>query len=197
MVRSLIGASTVGYQSSKTSAQAGVDRGWPRLPTIRAASHRPRHPHRVHQPTHRSPGATSPVRRGRRPRRRTRSTRRAFRTRRTRRVQRATPPRRGRRHDPRSPDRTQPGNVPIRIVVRPGFVGGSRPWKRGWSHATSAVTWEADDASVHRVGEGSSNGNGGGLAGNSLVPLNFSRRGADRHRCLGPLCVLAVRIPPV
>ena len=33
---------------------------------------------------------------------------------------------------------------------RPGFVGGSRPWKRGWSHAEGEVLGEADDASVRR-----------------------------------------------
>jgi hypothetical protein len=34
------------------------------------------------------------------------------------------------------------------VVNRPGFVGDSRPWKRGWCHATREVPREADDASL-------------------------------------------------
>jgi transposase len=32
---------------------------------------------------------------------------------------------------------------------RPGFLGGSMSWKRGWSYASREVSGEADDASVH------------------------------------------------
>jgi integrase len=35
-------------------------------------------------------------------------------------------------------------------VNRPGFVGGSRPCKRGWSHGYTGSVGEADHASVHR-----------------------------------------------
>jgi len=45
-------------------------------------------------------------------------------------------------------------------VNRPGLVGGSMPWKRGWSHAYTGSVGEADDASLQRRGEGS-----GGAAG--------------------------------
>jgi transposase len=50
------------------------------------------------------------------------------------------------------------------VMNRPGMVGDSRPWKRGWRDATREVTREADDTSVHRVGEGS-----GGTAGASAA----------------------------
>ena len=43
---------------------------------------------------------------------------------------------------------------------RPGIRGGSVPWKRGWGYAEGEVTWEADDASVHRWGEGSGGASG-------------------------------------
>ena len=33
-------------------------------------------------------------------------------------------------------------------VNRPGFVGGSRAWKRGWSHGRRTDAGGADDASV-------------------------------------------------
>jgi len=36
-------------------------------------------------------------------------------------------------------------NVPVN---RPGFLGGSRPWKRGWSHGKQERLWAADWASV-------------------------------------------------
>ena len=36
----------------------------------------------------------------------------------------------------------------IRARESPGKVGGSRPWKRGWSYAYTGTFWEADDASV-------------------------------------------------
>ncbi len=32
---------------------------------------------------------------------------------------------------------------------RPAFVGGSRPWKRGWSHGNRTDAWCADDEAVH------------------------------------------------
>jgi hypothetical protein len=38
---------------------------------------------------------------------------------------------------------------------RPGELGGSVPWKRGWSHARRTGAREADDASVFGSGEGS------------------------------------------
>jgi hypothetical protein len=41
-------------------------------------------------------------------------------------------------------------NVPMNwLVNRPGKVGGSVPWKRGWSHGRREVTREAEDASVY------------------------------------------------
>jgi len=39
-------------------------------------------------------------------------------------------------------------------VNRPGELGGSVPWKRGWSHASRTGAWEADHASVFGSGEG-------------------------------------------
>ncbi len=39
---------------------------------------------------------------------------------------------------------------------RPEFVGGSWPWKRGWSYVEQEVTGEAVDASVYAGGEGAS-----------------------------------------
>jgi ABC-type transport system substrate-binding protein len=51
------------------------------------------------------------------------------------------------------------------VVNRPGLVGGSRPWKRGWSHAEGDQAGEADDASVLRGGEGP-----GGAAGSPASP---------------------------
>lgn len=36
-----------------------------------------------------------------------------------------------------------------RNLNRPGFVGGSRPWKRGWSHGKRTDTWSAHDEAVH------------------------------------------------
>jgi len=35
---------------------------------------------------------------------------------------------------------------------RPGLLGGSGPWKRGWSHAERAGAWEAADAAVQPGG---------------------------------------------
>jgi hypothetical protein len=35
-----------------------------------------------------------------------------------------------------------------RCLNRPGKCGGSRPWKRGWSHAEGTGAWKADVASV-------------------------------------------------
>src|ERR1700737_4469591 len=35
----------------------------------------------------------------------------------------------------------------IALVNRPGKCGGSRPWKRGWSHAEGTGAWKADFAS--------------------------------------------------
>ena len=49
-------------------------------------------------------------------------------------------------------------------MIRPGMVGDSRPWKRGWRDATREVTWEADDASLHRCGEGSGRASGASAA---------------------------------
>jgi hypothetical protein len=34
------------------------------------------------------------------------------------------------------------------FLNRPGKCGGSRPWKRGWSHAERTGAWKADVASV-------------------------------------------------
>ncbi|ARG72010.1 hypothetical protein B1T47_26995 [Mycobacterium kansasii] len=34
---------------------------------------------------------------------------------------------------------------------RPGNAGGSRPWKRGWSHAEGTGAWKADIASVYNA----------------------------------------------
>jgi energy-coupling factor transporter ATP-binding protein EcfA2 len=40
--------------------------------------------------------------------------------------------------------------LPPSEVNRPGLVGGSRPWKRGWSHAYTGSVGEADDAALQR-----------------------------------------------
>jgi len=39
-------------------------------------------------------------------------------------------------------------NLIKRVMNRPGFVGGSRPWKRGWSHGERTDAWCADDEAV-------------------------------------------------
>ena len=33
---------------------------------------------------------------------------------------------------------------------RPGFLGGSRPWKRGWSYATRIEVRASDSEALHR-----------------------------------------------
>ena len=55
-----------------------------------------------------------------------------------------------------APPNTSPttGSDPRRDVNRPGSLGGSWPWKRGWSHAERAGAWEAADAAVQPRGEG-------------------------------------------
>ena len=39
-------------------------------------------------------------------------------------------------------------------VIRPGIRGGSRPWKRGWSHVTGSTTQKADRSALLTRGEG-------------------------------------------
>ena len=38
----------------------------------------------------------------------------------------------------------------IYVVNRPGFLGGSRPWKRGWSYATRIEVRASDSEALHR-----------------------------------------------
>ncbi len=49
-------------------------------------------------------------------------------------------------------DGTRPGPTKEELqelrVNRPGFRGGSRPWKRGWSHGKQERVGEADTAAV-------------------------------------------------
>jgi hypothetical protein len=44
----------------------------------------------------------------------------------------------------------EPSEAKSRVVNCPGYPGGSRSWKRGWSHGTREVTWGFDHASVLR-----------------------------------------------
>jgi hypothetical protein len=40
------------------------------------------------------------------------------------------------------------------LLIRPGIRGGSRPWKRGWSHVRGSTTQEADRSALLTRGEG-------------------------------------------
>lgn len=53
---------------------------------------------------------------------------------------------------------------------RPGNAGGSRPWKRGWSHAEGTVARESDDAEIHPGGKGERGADGASPAAGVLNP---------------------------
>jgi hypothetical protein len=52
-----------------------------------------------------------------------------------------------------------------RMLNRPGYPGGSLPWKRGWSHGYTRCIREVDGASVHGGAEGPGGPSGVGVAG--------------------------------
>ena len=72
---------------------------------------------------------------------------------------------------------TAPNRLWVADLNRPGMVGDSRSWKRGWRDVTREVTGEADDTSLHGVGEGS-----GGPAGASAAAGAGHRAARVRHR---------------
>jgi hypothetical protein len=63
----------------------------------------------------------------------------------------------------------------VRSLNRPGKCGGSRPWKRGWSHAEGTGAWKADLASGYFAAAFSATGSGETVAGDFF--------GADLRAC--------------